>query len=200
VWEGAAVLVIGGKGAGKSTVLLDLVTRPGWRFLSGDKVFLETGEAGVLAHGWPDYPHLGHATVMRHPALRRAAEGLGHRVDPACRTKILLRPEVLQRALGFECVRGGVPLRWVIFPDVLGAPDTRFAPLPEPDPERVVENLEWTANNPLARWHSFLPSLPVAEALAGPVPRLVESLKACRYYRMEGPGPLPPGALEAVLK
>ncbi|SCK38902.1 hypothetical protein [Streptomyces sp. WMMB 322] len=72
--DGSAVLVTGGKGAGKSTVLLELVERFGYRVMSGDKTVVhELPDGSVLAAGWPDYPHLGYGTVAKYPGLREIA-------------------------------------------------------------------------------------------------------------------------------
>lgn len=72
--EGAAVLVVGAKGAGKSTVLLELVERFGYRILSGDKTLLhELPDGSIRAVGWPDYPHLGYGTIVKYPGLKEIA-------------------------------------------------------------------------------------------------------------------------------
>jgi hypothetical protein len=62
-----ASLIIGPKGAGKSTTLLELVTKLNYKFMSGDKTFLWVEEGQLLAAGWPDYPHLGLGTLSKYP-------------------------------------------------------------------------------------------------------------------------------------
>ncbi|WP_240479716.1 hypothetical protein [Paenibacillus wynnii] len=64
-----ATLIIGPKGAGKSTMLLELVSNNGYLFMSGDKTFLWAEQGKIMASGWPDYPHLGLGTLSKHPEL-----------------------------------------------------------------------------------------------------------------------------------
>lgn len=65
--DGNASLIIGPKGAGKSTTLLELVNKLNYKFMSGDKTFLWVEEGKLLAAGWPDYPHLGLGTLSKYP-------------------------------------------------------------------------------------------------------------------------------------
>jgi len=192
--NGRAVVLVGGKGAGKSTLLLDLVTRPGWQYLSGDKVLLSAGPEGegIVAHGWPDYPHLGCGTIQSNPRLRQGLEGQGVTVSglPPDR-KLLLEPDTLQRALGFEPVADPLPLGTVLLPDVRGADRPEVAAVPAPPSHEVLRHLEFSAANDLGGWHSFIPRRPEAELRSGPARRLAGHLAGCRFVRVAGPGPYP---------
>lgn len=64
---GKATLIIGPKGAGKSTTLLEIVSKFGHQFMSGDKTFLWVENGQLYASGWPDYPHLGLGTLSKYP-------------------------------------------------------------------------------------------------------------------------------------
>ena len=75
---GAAVLVVGGKGSGKSTTALELVRHHGLALLSGDKVVVDDAGGELRVRGWPDYPHLGYATLRKHDGLTALAG-----VDPS---------------------------------------------------------------------------------------------------------------------
>lgn len=196
--NGCAVLIAGRKGAGKSTLLLDLVGRPAWGFLSGDKVLLEVDAGGVRVNGWPDYPHLGCGTIRANRRLLDglAAQGVSVEGLPP-EAKLLIRPEVLARALGFEPLRGALPLGAVLLPDVRGSESARVVPAP-PAPERLLEGLEFSADNVLAGWHGFFPRRPSSELRAGPVRLLADHLRRCRFARVLGPGPYP-DRLEEVL-
>ncbi|WGD37082.1 hypothetical protein [Lysinibacter sp. HNR] len=85
---GEVMLVSGSKGAGKSTILLELVEHFGYQILSGDKTLVTEGERGLSVRGWPDYPHLGYATIMKYPGLSAiagisaAAAPEGHEFSP----------------------------------------------------------------------------------------------------------------------
>lgn len=65
--NGNASMIIGPKGAGKSTTLLELVSKLDYQFMSGDKTFLWVEDGQLLAAGWPDYPHLGLGTLSKYP-------------------------------------------------------------------------------------------------------------------------------------
>lgn len=67
--DGKATIISGTKGAGKSTILLELVNKLGYQFMSGDKTFLVWEDGEVFASGWPDYPHLGVGTLSKYPKL-----------------------------------------------------------------------------------------------------------------------------------
>ena len=64
--NGSASLIIGPKGAGKSTTLLELVSKLDYKFMSGDKTFLWIENDELCAAGWPDYPHLGLGTLSKY--------------------------------------------------------------------------------------------------------------------------------------
>ncbi|MGL4240534.1 MAG: hypothetical protein ACRCTI_05410, partial [Beijerinckiaceae bacterium] len=55
VRDGGAVLIAGSKGAGKSTVLLELVEHFGYQILSGDKTLVVRADGATVVAGWPDY-------------------------------------------------------------------------------------------------------------------------------------------------
>lgn len=100
--DDSCYLIIGEKGAGKTTTLLHLVIDYGHEFFSGDKVLLSRGPAGVIVRGWPDYPRIGIGTLRRFDSL---AADCGVRVTfpngsakPADRRE-LIEPEVFRRAL-----------------------------------------------------------------------------------------------------
>lgn len=64
-----ASIIIGSKGAGKSTTLLEFVQKSDYKFMSGDKTFIWIENNTVVASGWPDYPHLGLGTISKYPEL-----------------------------------------------------------------------------------------------------------------------------------
>lgn len=67
--DGESMLIVGPKGAGKSTTLLEFITKFGYLFMSGDKTFLWIENGQLLSSGWPDYPHLGLGTLSKYPEL-----------------------------------------------------------------------------------------------------------------------------------
>src|SRR3954469_25576696 len=63
IHDDACYLIVGEKGAGKSTTLLHLTLDHGHAYFSGDKVLISERADGLLLRGWPDYPHLGIGTL-----------------------------------------------------------------------------------------------------------------------------------------
>ncbi|MBW4082407.1 hypothetical protein [Paenibacillus sp. S150] len=66
--DGACYLVLGHKGAGKTSTLLNLIDHNGCQYFSGDKVLISQGKSGLRIRGWPDYPHVGIGTLKNYPA------------------------------------------------------------------------------------------------------------------------------------
>jgi hypothetical protein len=198
VYKGHALALVGSKGAGKSTFLLDLVGRRGMGFLSGDKLFLRMEENRILAYGWPDYPHLGYGTILGHPRLVDAVRALGHQVDSATPgKKILLPPASLQAALQFDYLKGPVPLRHLVLPQVATtAASTSRLLLDTSDPTAILKHLEFSSEDAFMGWHSFIRSAPRLK-LEPTVDQFADLLfTQCRFYRLEGSTPLVEADLE----
>lgn len=62
-------LVTGSKGAGKTTLSLELVQEFNYLLMSGDKTILFIEDNRIYAAGWPDYPHLGIGTIQKYPEI-----------------------------------------------------------------------------------------------------------------------------------
>lgn len=199
VKDGMAYALVGSKGAGKSTLLFDLVGHQGYDFLTGDKLFLRIGEEGIVAYGWPDYPHVGYGTILGYPILVENLQALGHQIDPAqSGKKILFSAECLQKSLGFSYVQEPMPLYGIIFPNVQGVGNTSIQLLESVDSSLVLEHLEFSSENPFAHWHGFLNSIPHIE-LASVEERLGKLLQNCKYVSIVGQGPLTAQQMEVLL-
>jgi len=70
VLDGAAWLFLGGKGAGKSTLFIDMVLRHGARPLANDRVLLDADD-GRSVWSWPSYLSYCEGTIVDYPELRR---------------------------------------------------------------------------------------------------------------------------------
>jgi hypothetical protein len=106
---GRAYLILGPKGAGKSTTMLHLVLEHGHEYLSGDRVLVSRGPRGLRVRGWPDYPCLGLATLRRFTGFA-ATCGIADNDPPApseADGKVLLSPgrfrAALPRPMRAEC-------------------------------------------------------------------------------------------------
>ncbi|WP_405884023.1 hypothetical protein OG762_39140 [Streptomyces sp. NBC_01136] len=100
--DGAAYAIAGPKGAGKTTTLLSVLSRPGWQYFTGDKLFCRIEDGAVVAHPWRDYPYVGAGTIREHPELvtwvtDSVEPGLANLPD---RRKLLLDVDVFEAWLG----------------------------------------------------------------------------------------------------
>jgi len=150
------VLVVGDKGAGKTTTLFHLIQDHGLGLFSGDKALISSSG---LVRGWPDYPHVGIGTLRRFPAIARACGVALVDEQGAARPpgeKVLIEPSRFRAATRQA---GGTPLpvRAILFPHVT-APNRGWRELsPE---ERVAERLlpfvEYPHEFGAVSWHPLL--------------------------------------------
>ncbi|GAA1072715.1 phosphoenolpyruvate carboxykinase (ATP) [Nocardiopsis metallicus] len=155
---GTAVLVVGAKGSGKSTVLLELVEHHGHEVMSGDKtVARRQPDGSLLVSGWPDYPHLGYGTIAKYPGLAEiagaTAEPEGHAFSPY--GKYAVDPLPFRERFPSAAPGLRVPARTVLYPGI-GPGPTRLTPVAG-DAETLAANTESAFDGP--RWHTFLPDL-----------------------------------------
>jgi len=130
--DGAWALVLGDKGRGKTTTLLHLIRRAGFRYVSGDKVLADLRDDGrPRLRAWPDYPHVGLGTLGQFPDLAAACGVALTDAGGAPRPpgeKVLIRPERYVAALGGQGPVETDGAGWLIFPDV-AAPESGIAPV-----------------------------------------------------------------------
>lgn len=118
--DGRAYAIAGPKGAGKTTTLVSVLSRPGWQYFTGDKLFCRIEDGGITATPWRDYPYVGAGTLREHPALVdwvRANTGL----DPAelpDRKKLLLDADAFEAWLGSEFTPEPHRLAGILLPEV----------------------------------------------------------------------------------
>jgi len=70
IFEGKAWLLLGEKGAGKSTLFIEAILRHGAEPLSNDRVVLDT-QSQATVWPWPSYISYCEGTVIDYPELRR---------------------------------------------------------------------------------------------------------------------------------
>jgi hypothetical protein len=179
--DGRAVLIVGGKGAGKSTFALELATRHGFAFMSGDKAFIHPDRSRTVVSGWPDCPHVGVGTLRGLPDLARQ---LGvptsemDRRDPG--DKLELSPQAFRRAISHTPPGCVLPVDCVLYPRA--DPRMPNAVSRIEDHRFLLEQNQETAFGPQAGWNSFQAASPVA---LGP---LIEGLSQRPGWRAEGVG------------
>ncbi|NLU69830.1 hypothetical protein [Streptomyces sp. HNM0574] len=198
--DGSAVLVTGAKGAGKSTVLLELVEHFGYEIMSGDKTLLhEQPDGTVLAAGWPDYPHLGYGTVAKYPGLREIA-GLGDDYRPAGDHafspfgKFAVDPERFRERFPSAPLGTHVPVAAVVHPSIGPGDRTVLEPVGGSTEDRAAvfeANLESAFDGAHAGWNSYLPDGRAAQAARRG--RILARLAAVPAWQLTGPGDLTPG-------
>lgn len=195
--DGRAVLITGLKGAGKSTVLLELVEHHGYRIMSGDKTLAVQGADGqtVLA-GWPDYPHLGYATIAKYPGLKNMA-GLsddfvpqpGFEFSPV--GKFAVDPAAFRKR--FPSAPRGLeaPAEVIVFPSIGVADETTFADVAAPG--EVLRRLRELDESPFtgkyAGWTSFIQNH--REKHAAKRDAMLNHLSASAAWEVRGPGDIP---------
>lgn len=128
-FEGEGYVIAGPKEAGKTTLLLHLLSGTGASYLANDRVVLSSGPANFMVRGMPTIVRV-RATSLEHlPALRPRfrsspfhhrlsldeADRLPPRPSPLVTESSDLTPAQLARLLGVSR-SGEVPLRALLFP------------------------------------------------------------------------------------
>jgi HprK-related kinase B len=65
-----ALAIAGLSGGGKSTLMLRLLERAGFGYLTNDRLFVRRGDAGLLARGIPKLPRVNPGTIVHSARLR----------------------------------------------------------------------------------------------------------------------------------
>ncbi|WP_087024620.1 hypothetical protein [Thaumasiovibrio subtropicus] len=114
---GQATLIIGKKGAGKSTLALDLVLNHGFQFVSGDKAFVTKDKGHLVVSGWPDYPHLGVGTFQGQPELANLLEfDVNQYADS--QEKVAINPMRFKKVIPHGAQVHRLPICQLVFPQV----------------------------------------------------------------------------------
>ncbi|NEB00670.1 hypothetical protein [Streptomyces sp. SID13726] len=195
--DGEVVLVTGAKGAGKSTVLLELVEHFGYQVLSGDKTVLhELPDGSVVAAGWPDYPHLGYGTVAKYPGLKEIA-GIGDDYEPAAGHafspvgKFAVDPLPFRDRFPSAPVGVRVPVAAILHPAIGPGADTVVEPLTggrEEHAQVLRANVESAFDGANSGWHHYLDDERAAQAAR--LTRITEVLAGVPAWTLTGPGDL----------
>ena len=199
VADGEAVLVLGHKGAGKTTTLLRMLFGQQLDYLSGDKVLLGSDAEGLILRSWPDYPHVGIGTLRAHAGFAAkcgvALRWPGGAAKPDCH-KELIDPGRFRSALPGQVRHSCREVRALLFPRI-GHDDAevgggiRPVPIRERRLETLLEHVEFAHEFTPGKWHGLCDAVArterqIDEALLG---RLCE----VPWYSVLGPvaAPLP---------
>jgi hypothetical protein len=69
IWNETGICILGGKFAGKTSTLVNLLARPGARFVSNDTVFLRDGGTRLEGCGFPNKAGLRIGALVTYPGL-----------------------------------------------------------------------------------------------------------------------------------
>lgn len=197
IHEDACYLVLGNKGAGKTTAMLHLVLDHGHSYFSGDKVLVSQNATGVLLRGWPDYPHIGLGTLSRFADLAQACGVALTRPDGTARPpsdKALIDPFTFRRALPTTDRPSCYKTAALIFPRVSTEP-TQVTVLATSDknPNSLAAFVEYPHQFETVHWHRlFAKTRRTSPADYGP---LFKRLTEPSWLRVIGIGEIPPGSL-----
>jgi hypothetical protein len=204
--DGTAVLVTWAKGAGKSTILLELVEHFGYQIMSGDKtVAREQPNGSVLVSGWPDYPHLGYGTIAKYQGLQQIA-GIGDEFEPTPGHAFSALGKFAVDPIGFRerfpsAPRGlTVPVTGVVHPSIGPGEQTALIPVPDDRAERtefLATNVESSFDGANAGWHHYLEDLRPEHAARRS--RIATTLSAAPAWTLTGPGDLTPHNVPALV-
>ena len=192
---GRAVVIVGHKGAGKTSSALELILHHGGRMLSGDKALLLPGGGTLQVAGWPDWPHVGLGTLSRFPRLLDRFD-LGSAVDQAwadgdlwsMRHKVPLDPATYAEVVDF-CSPGTVlPVVAVLYP-CLGSDSPEVLTPCAHDPGRLARHVESSFDSGTAGWNPLVAPSP---RLTRYVPDAVGRLAELPAFELSGSGAMGP--------
>ncbi len=196
---GGCWLIVGHKGAGKTTTALHLVLDHGHRYLSGDKVLVSRHEGRLVVRGWPDYPCVGAGTLGRFAAF---AARCGARTDPSgtdggeagAARKQLLDPDRFRGALACAERADSDRVAMIVLPAYSPAP-TRWTRLTREERQAgwLAQYIESPYRYEAVQWHPLLATHRRREPADHGA--ILETLAARPWLRVTGLGQVPATAL-----
>ncbi len=150
----SAFVVTGKKGAGKSTVLYNLILKYGYKMMSGDKVILKVSDGRIIAKGWPDYPHIGVGTIRNNEVLKKLLSDIKIE-EMSNEDKILIDPIKFYSYEELKNDSRTLPLKCALFPRF--SPDESFEIIECQNIEdELINNLEFKCDFSIAKWNDFI--------------------------------------------
>ena len=151
----SVIMISGVKGAGKSTLTLELICNGHYRFFTGDKLFLRVIDGKVIAKGWPDYPHIGVGTIRNFKVLNDYCKKFNiEKMNNS--DKILLDFEEYYRLDEININSGYAELDYIIFPKFAVDEPSNVIKVDDLK-KRVRDNIEFKEDFSMSQWHNFIP-------------------------------------------
>jgi hypothetical protein len=152
------VLVLGDKGAGKTTTMLNLIADQNARYYSGDKVVAGFAEGSLVLRAWPDIPYIGVGSLGQHPAIA-AALGVAlvdfDGVPIESRHKQLVDPFRFREVVPQSHLTRSDDVAAIILPDINASAEARWIPRTERRCEALAGIIEWPHEFLTAQWHQL---------------------------------------------
>jgi hypothetical protein len=152
------VLVLGDKGAGKTTTMLNLIVGQNAQYYSGDKVVAGFSQGKLVLHAWPDIPYIGVGSLRQYPGLAAAlgvalVDADGATVE--ARRKQLIDPFCFREVIPQSRLTRSEDVAAVILPDVNAAASMRWIPRAERCRKALAGVIEWPHQYLTAQWHQL---------------------------------------------
>lgn len=151
----SVIMISGVKGAGKSTLTLEMICNGHYRFFTGDKLFLRVFNGKVIAKGWPDYPHIGVGTIRNFKVLNDYCQKFNIE-NMQNSDKILLDFEEYYKLEKININSGYAELDYIIFPKFSVDEPSNVVKVDDLK-KRVRDNIEFKEDFPMSQWHNFVP-------------------------------------------
>lgn len=179
--DNKVIVISGVKGAGKSTLTMELIFNAHFHFFTGDKLFVRVLDNQLIAKGWPDYPHLGIGTIRNFPHLYEISKK--YITDSMKNSdKLLLSPFELYGLEEMKIESGTAVLSAMIFPKFDLDSESKISKTDDL-PERISSNIEYKEDFPMSQWHDFV--LKTYNRKQN-VDALIKVVKNISGYRWEG--------------
>lgn len=192
-------LVLGNKGAGKTSTLLNLIFQHGQKYFSGDKILVSKSTEGIIIRGWPDYPHVGIGTLKNFPNLvknlRLPLEWADGTPKPDSH-KELIEPRLFRAALPSTVEPSVKKVATLIFPQVSVDEITVSVVDNNERMETLLENIEYPHQFLTVQWHNLFGK--VRRTAPTDYTKLLEHLLSTEWFKVTGKSGIPVELLNAL--